>query len=349
MKIMIMGNKNKKVPDVAFLGVCERAKTIPRGIPVSTHLNILDLRNNVTSYIYPLSLGKFNFVFAIYDPIKIEPTKIIFESSKNEKLMDISLIIEKNYPNNIVEKKLENNLNYIFPVWTIIINKISGEIPVVMKPEIYNVFLCRDNYKIPIGTLNFDFIEAPLLTNEKIAAIKSSYNSAKYVRAVIECKKCKDNICIYAGLERSEKNENEGFVWYKDIKDSFLCKCKQKEIDLNYIKKNLHVLLGRPLIGEEEITSFTPLYEKNALLSICNNFGKLLKSNPVEEKIQKFIEKNPILLQQFSPQKIFYKKQILNKFITDIVVLNQKNELLLIELEKADHYCPIKNRINSTG
>ena len=65
-----------------------------------------------------------------------------------------------------------------------------------------------------------------------------------------------------------------------------------------------------------------------------NAFDLILDRNSEEEAVQKFIERNPLILHPFSSLRIFYKSPILTKYKTDIVILNAKKELLLIELER---------------
>jgi hypothetical protein len=79
---------------------------------------------------------------------------------------------------------------------------------------------------------------------------------------------------------------------------------------------------------------FARLYEKSALEDVCSQLIALLDSDPEEEEVQVFIKNNPVLLCFFAPERIFYKSPILSKYKTDITILNQRHELLLIELEK---------------
>jgi len=80
--------------------------------------------------------------------------------------------------------------------------------------------------------------------------------------------------------------------------------------------------------------SFSKLYEQGALEVVSKEYGYLLNQDPLEELVQNFLKENPILLQIFSPEQIFFKKPILSKYKTDIVILTHSKELLLIEIEK---------------
>jgi len=48
----------------------------------------------------------------------------------------------------------------------------------------------------------------------------------------------------------------------------------------------------------------------------------------------RFIKKNPIFLSHFSPVRIRHKAPVLTRFETDIVILDQRRVVLLVELEK---------------
>jgi hypothetical protein len=99
------------------------------------------------------------------------------------------------------------------------------------------------------------------------------------------------------------------------------------------LRESAHALLGYVVPGEEEI-SFARLYERGALEAIGNQFGSLLDRDPEERQVQQFIEGNPILLQQFSPERIYRQVPILTKHKTDFAILSNKGELVLIEIEK---------------
>jgi hypothetical protein len=85
------------------------------------------------------------------------------------------------------------------------------------------------------------------------------------------------------------------------------------------------------------------VYERDALQLVVNDFGKLLNADPPEESVQQFLRDYPVLLHQFSPERIFYKPPILSKFEADVVILNHKKELVLIELERPGKRLLIKD------
>lgn len=138
---------------------------------------------------------------------------------------------------------------------------------------------------------------------------------------------------MHAALDRDEVPALEGSVWYQDLPDSFVCRCGKTTVDLSYIRANLHGLLGLPLVQNGQI-SLVPRYHRAALDHVIADLVSLLDSDPEEEAVQQFLTSNPVTLAVFAPTRIFYKPQILTRYRADFAILNHRNELVLIELEK---------------
>ena len=179
----------------------------------------------------------------------------------------------------------------------------------------------------------FTAIEPPPLTPERIAAIRSDPNSAKSVQVILGCKKCTSNWTIYAALDRSKEREDEGWLWYETIPDTFICECGTTTLGLGFLRRNLLECLGRERRDIAEL-NFVPLYESSSIASLRRTFADLLNSHPQEELLHKFIDENPILLHQFPADKIFLKPRILTSFVADFCILTSQQELILIELER---------------
>lgn len=315
-----------KVPDVAFLGVCDRISHIQDGDSIFWHHNIIGLRKIVPFYIFPLSLKGMHFAFAVYDYLNYKPARIRIVSLAGNVVADMLLSI--------------NISGYIDPTvysphWDFVTLTIKNDPPIIKEPEIFKIILTREGCDIPLGELKFDLAKVEPLTEDRIAAIKSSAVGAKAVRISIECKKCNDSIKVYTGIMRRIETENEGYLWYREIPELFVCRCEATRYNLTYLKNNMHSLLGKILNDNDDLV-FTPLYEIETLKIIIDDFAKLLNKNPKEEIVQTYIENNTILLHFFSPERIYFKSPILSKFVTDVVILNGKKELLLIELEKPE-------------
>ena len=328
-----MNTTNKsKIPDVAFLGVCERATFDQNGPPHLWRYNILGLKNIVISQIFPLSFVGYQFLIAIYDPLNFGEGSINVRSEDGKVLINFTIKLEsKENPQLANEYQKTETVVYNNPTWTTFL--LTADKGMVESVGNYNVFLLKDNQEFLIGNIIFGLANVEPLTSDRIAAIKSDPNAAKSARFILECNQCGEVVKSYTGLNHLDDQEKNGFIWYEDLPDRFKCKCGQIDLDLTILRRNMHGLLGRHYTQGE--VSFTRLYEKDALEKIAKNFNNLLDSDPLEEVAYQFIKDNPILLHQFSSKRIFYKPPILSKYKADIVILNQKKELLLIELDKS--------------
>ena len=143
-------------------------------------------------------------------------------------------------------------------------------------------------------------------------------------------------------IEKENKLNQEGWEWYEDAADNFACQCGKTIINLEYIRSNLHALLGRRRPSNQGL-SFIPMYEKNALKTTQSGFVELLTSSPKEEILQKFIQENPILLHQFPAERIIPKPPIFSQYVADFAILTAQKELLFIESEKASTKLMKKN------
>lgn len=321
-----------KTPDVAFLGVCDRAVQVRPGHPFMSYYNIIGLRYIVFPAIYPFSISNLIFIFAIFSPEDFEQAHLsILDESGNEAFgIDITMYIEKPVASEGKEDIIELQIPEGMPGWALLPYIIPKGL--ILKPTNYDIILERKNEKMKIGKLVFGLRQAPPLTLDRITAIKSNPMAIKALKYGLKCEICKDEIIGYCALERDEKIPADS-IWYQEMPGHFKCKCGKYNIELKYIKENMHTLLGTAA-PEEENVSATRMYEKHALVQTARDFLNLLNDNPNEEKVLEYIKQHPILLQKFSPEHVFFKLPVLTKYVTDIVIINPKNELLLIEIEQ---------------
>jgi hypothetical protein len=90
-----------------------------------------------------------------------------------------------------------------------------------------------------------------------------------------------------------------------------------------------------------------PVASRTALeaqMNTCRALRSLLDTEPTENSIQRFFERNPILFYRFSPARILAQAAVLTKYRTDFVLLSENKELYLIELE-----APTMRLITSSG
>lgn len=343
------------VPPIAFAGVSERAMMLPTGIQNIWKHNFLGLRSVINSYFFPIPLSDYHFVFGLYDPQNADFSsyKICIIAPDKTVLLTATMGIKKDLSEKDISEwdtsdggfhkqamigPFGNPPNE--PVWIFFPMQFPGGM--ISQPGEYKIKLTINSEDYSLGSLFFMYILAPPLTPDRIAALRSDPDMEGQIGLAIGCPKCESEIFTYAGLDRLPEREKQGEIWYKDLPEEFKCKCGEVNIKLNYYKENLHALLGKVRPLNEPISTARlheqseRLYTQGAIENICTQFTNLLNKKPLEEEVQKFIKANPTLLQQFSAKRIFYKSPILTKYVTDIVVLNQKNELLLIELEKPD-------------
>ena len=187
-------------PDVAFLGVCDRAIQITNGELYSTKQNILGLKSVIMSSIYPLNISGLHLVFAVYDPFNFKPARIVFLSSSGEEQLciDINLLQtndssleNKVDPETINDKNIfcTPTANIIFqnqyPVWSLLTMEINNTGFAIEKPGQYKVILRREDFEVSLGCLSFGYVPAEPLTEDRVAAIKSNPNAARAIKVSI--------------------------------------------------------------------------------------------------------------------------------------------------------------------
>lgn len=210
---------------------------------------------------------------------------------------------------------------------------VSG---VYNEPGEYKVTRSVEGNQLLIGRFFIQYVPALPLTPERIRAIKSDPRAAKYVRYMVSCAECKKELKVACGIDRDKSKDAAEYIWYADLPERFKCDCGKLDLDLKYLRESLHVVLGyRPstLTDNAQITERT--YTQGALEKIANEFEAFLnKKDVLEEEIQKFIENNPIILGLFSAMLLKYKAPATAKYKTDFALVNTKDELVLIEIEK---------------
>lgn len=212
----------------------------------------------------------------------------------------------------------------------------------MMTPGTYKVFLDDEGIEQYLGDVSFLHYRIEPYTPEQIAAIKSDPLARKYVRFEVNCKLCGDVFKAYAGVEKSKASEDQGYRWNFEIQESeFVCSCGKTRTNLDYIKTGLHGYLQRNLAPLTQTNvSAVRMYEKRALEQSCEEFLKLIEDDTEEEVVQKFLESHEIFFNLFMPKQINIKPPILTKYKADFAVLNGRNELLLIEIERPNLTCP---------
>jgi hypothetical protein len=327
-----------KAPRLAFLGFCDRVAEITNGPPLFWYRDLLGISMVRVSHLFPLNLKGQKLVAAIYDPRSGDNFKLLFRGGESQQPFEISLLVQMTQHPGAENATITGPSvadGSVVAGWFLIANEISTDV-MVNEPGEYRVFFSSGVSEEYVGTAILAHAAVPPLGEEEIAAIKSDPLGAKTVRMEISCKFCGDSLKAYTGIERQDLLEKEGWLWSQGIQqEKFVCNCGKTSFSLIPIRTGLHGLLRRNLnLGTNSHVSTVRQYEKSALEESCRRFLKLISSDPGEEDVQKFLEENTIFFHPFLPEKLMFKKPVLTKYFVDFAILNNRQELLLIEIER---------------
>lgn len=317
--------------NINLLGVCDKYNETPIGVAKNNlgetftinRKDIIGLKEFHISNIFPFLANSF-FIVLLIDTEWLISNKggvKLFVNGSDGKSMGTINIQGKLLQSGKISQK------YILQA-----TRLDG---VYLKPDTFTLIIDEDGKKYEIGSYNLVYQKALPLTRERIQAIKSDPLSIKYLKYELKCKKCNEKISVFCGINKGKKEDTVDNIWYEDLPDNFKCKCGETEYELKYMKESMHALLGYKENKFSYDQGIERSYTLGALETIANDFNKLINDdNLLEENYQKFIESNPIIFSIFTPKLLKFKSPITSKFKTDFVVLNPRNELLLIEIEK---------------
>jgi hypothetical protein len=319
--------------DVVFLGICDRANFDAN----KGKWNILGLGHSVFSYIFPVKLtGMYFGINASENFVQQKNTfQIVNDSGENIATITVSAerIAVPTAEDKFVKRGAETVMGYGADRVTLFL-PLEIRDAVIQAPGLYHLKLVREaEGKKEIGSFQFVLVDPPPLTTDRKAAIKSDPDAVKAIIVEFGCKQCPAKYHVYTSLDKIEYPPESGWEWYEDIPDQFTCECGKTVVNLQYIRRNLHALLGQKS-SKNNVLDFVPLYEKSALRMIRSNFAELLDESPEEETLQLFIKENPILLHQFPAESIMSKPPIQSRYIADFAILTAQRELIFIEIEK---------------
>ncbi|HEY6911194.1 MAG TPA: Shedu anti-phage system protein SduA domain-containing protein, partial [Myxococcales bacterium] len=219
------------------------------------------------------------------------------------------------------------------PKSTMIIAVAPPEGALAMQAGTYTMRAAVRNATEYIGYLDCHLIQPAPLTEERKAAIRASAVGAKSIRVELACSTCGTAWKAYAALERDDSAEALGYTWYTSLPQEARCNCGKFSADLGSMRSNLHGFLGSDMRAPMQF-SLVPTYHRRALENVLKELIALLDSRPREEQVQQFLTDHPVILGQFGPQWLLPKAPILTMHCTDFALLNPKNELVLIEIER---------------
>lgn len=334
-----MTDQPQPVPRVAFLGLCDRADEVTHPHPALWRWNLIGLSPSRAFYVFPVDIGSLKLATAIYEPRQGEIFKLEFRDQAGRPCFHIEIHVEAVSKMELPgpgNREAAGEEGRSVPGWSFALTQSPGGL-VVSAPGMYEVFLAGKQRDLRVGSLLLLHAQVPPFSREELAAIKSDPLASKLVRMEVVCKECGGAFKAYAGVERSRPLEEQGFVWNHDIQqDEFACGCGKNKISLAPIKTGLHGLLRRNVNqATAPGVSTERLYERTVLERSCRELLALVNGNVKEEDLQQFLELNPIFFHTFLPKKIFFKPRVLTRYVADFALVNERDELILIEIERA--------------
>ena len=328
--------------DIAFLGFAERAACVRDGPTNVLKWNVLGLKSSLLFNFFPASLEGLSLALGIrtrwYPNTALEPKDLvlIIRQPEGGEVGRITVQLKSETPKGALTNTDDGPLvlQNLTDAWMVIFMPLPAGI-MLNFPGLYTLFLFDPaGAEISVGQFACFLVEPPPLTVERIAAIKSNPHAVKAIRAVFGCNSCDAKLRVYAGLDRIPQCVTEGYIWYTEVPNEFVCDCGRTHFDLATIRRNFFALVGQT-VTRSRSANFLPMYEASALEGLRVEFLALLDRDPLEEEIQRFIERNPVLLHQFPADKFFCKPKILTRFVADFGIVTPQKELVLIEIEKA--------------
>ena len=208
----------------------------------------------------------------------------------------------------------------------------------VTEPSEIEIMAEINGRKKNIGSFLCAFCQTPPISEEERIAIMSRPGAIKGATATINCKKCGDKVSFYSSLDRSQPPSNhlQNIIIVETAPDNWECKCGTIKMSLDYLKKGFHELFRRiSLVDDKKRFNHFPLYQKGVINAILGQYEKLIMDfGNDEERVQKFLEDNPIFWNFLAPLKIWKKPPILTDKKADFAILTRMKVLYFVEIEK---------------
>lgn len=323
-------------PPIAFLGVAESLLRLPNVHPLLAAYNIRQLRSDVVAPFYPLPVGGLYLVIAMYAPAGLDRWTLRFRNQESGAYFTISAQLRVFKAS---EQPPEPGATDVAPKqdfnpWVLAGVPFPKDFSIVEKPASFRVELVYDDAELWVGGLRFLAYEPEALTPERLAALRTDPHATKSASFKLGCKLCSSRLTAYTALDRAASPGPDA-IWYEDLPDEFLCSCGKTVVDLSYLRRGFHAILGERFPSEGEGFSATRLYEISNLEVLLAAFDRVLSDSGGEPRLQEFIAANPVLLHMLAPRKLIPKAPILSRYQTDFAVLTASGELILVELESS--------------
>jgi len=322
--------------NLIFLGIADYFEAKGHPFPVGTS-DIFVLSQHKPHFIYPAIIKDNSWIFliksAFLKSIDLNKLYIRIEDEDNKELGNIHF---SGYT--ISEKEPESPSGTKTVIFFIdeseyILFPFALDTP-VLHPGKYKVNSDYDGTKKEIGSVHFHYSPTPPLTPDQIMAIESDHESARVIIMNWECKYCKDKISIYTALTKIPDIEKEGIVYQYDLPEDYRCKCGKTIMKLCFLRESMHGMLLKDFTSKNQSLNYVRRYGHQQILDIAHEFTKLIDKDYLEQPVQEFIEKHPIMLAKYSATRLFIKPNIIGKFQSDFAILDSRKHLLFIEIEK---------------
>jgi hypothetical protein len=321
-------------PQLLVLGIAERAASVSADGGSLTKWNVLGLGRILLTNVFPMRMPPCSVALAIHSSIGRSIPRIVLVDDTGKELGFITIVLESDHLN-VLEGKyqtLEPPVLLARFGWSLIFASLgNSDIVIERAGSVY--FRADSSTGEILGQLDIVLVDPPPLTSERVAAIRSDPGARRAVRVEYGCRFCTKTLRAYAALERLQALESEGWTWFSELPENFECDCGKTVMPLETARRNLHAYLGLPAVQSESV-HFVPLYEQQSLRSLRASLLRLLSSNPPEEALQKFIERNPVLLHPFPATRLFVKPPLLTDYFADFAIVSPKKELILVEIER---------------
>ena len=333
-------------PRIAIIGWCDRSTRIAGTHPAFAHINIQGLSPSRISHFFPVDLRGTTFVVGTYNVKSGDSFSVEFQHSDGSKAFDILLNLNsiQVFDQDTAEFRQWDGTSGFQVGWLFQTLQIENTL-LILKPDSFKAVLKSGGQEQFLGTFHLLHATLPLYSADQVAALRSDPLARRLVRLAYSCSECGAKLQVYAGLERNPQQEADGWTWFADLGEEFRCKCGKMAFSLEYLRTGLHGLLSRNLAPDDQPGgAFLREYEITKLEEDCRVFKALLEKKAPEQDIQHFLETHPVFFARFSAHRLIPKPKILTKYVADFAILNQRKELVLIEIERAETRLLTKDR-----
>jgi hypothetical protein len=332
-----IASPQSQTPRVCFVGFCEILQEVTDRPPSLGYVNLIGLSSTRLFLIYPVHLQGQTAIFSIFEPVQGERLLIHCRPASG-KGQDFFLPIDVGFGSvdtqNATQEQFPTGTR--LPGWVMCPSQIGGEI-LITEPGEYKAFQVIEEIEHYIGSFYLVHAVPPPISPEEAAALASDPLARKETQLFLSCKKCGDGIKIYAGLQKNEELESDGWIANNLLSERFICNCNAMDVSLEWLKQGLHASL-RPNLGPylDPSIQIIRMHHQNDLDQQVARFKVLLDSNAPQELLYQFLEAHSIFLSIFAPILLKGKAATFSGFSYDFAVFNVHRELLLIKIDSSD-------------